>query len=83
MATANHFWIDAALGALVAAASALAASLAPSPARRPEAWAWRTAEASSVERRGLERRAGRDARQRPRGERDGPRPSCARSRATG
>jgi len=42
MATANHFWLDAALGALTAAASACAASLAFARAR-PEAWAWRTA----------------------------------------
>jgi hypothetical protein len=42
MATANHFWMDAALGALTAAASACAASLALARAR-PEAWAWRTA----------------------------------------
>jgi len=41
MATANHFWMDAALGALTAAASACAASLAFARAR-PEAWAWRT-----------------------------------------
>ena len=38
--TANHFWIDAALGALVAAVSAIAASEAFARAR-PEAWAWR------------------------------------------
>jgi hypothetical protein len=38
--TANHFWIDAALGALVAAVSAVAASEAFARAR-PEAWAWR------------------------------------------
>jgi hypothetical protein len=42
MATANHFWMDAALGALTAAVSAVAASLAFARAR-PEAWAWRTA----------------------------------------
>jgi hypothetical protein len=46
MATANHFWMDAALGALVAAASASAASYAFARAR-PEAWAWRTAKASA------------------------------------
>jgi hypothetical protein len=46
MATANHFWMDAALGALVAAASASAASYAFARAR-PDAWAWRTAEASA------------------------------------
>ena len=42
MATANHFWLDAALGVLVAAVSAYAASAALARAR-PEAWAWRTA----------------------------------------
>jgi hypothetical protein len=42
VATANHFWIDAALGALVAAVSAYAASTALARAR-PEAWAWRSA----------------------------------------
>ncbi len=42
MATANHFWLDAVLGALVAAAAASAASYALARAR-PEAWAWRTA----------------------------------------
>jgi hypothetical protein len=42
MVTANHFWLDAALGAVVAAASAYAASAAFARAR-PEAWAWRTA----------------------------------------
>ena len=44
LATANHFWIDAALGAIVAGISALAASEAFARAR-PEAWAWRTREA--------------------------------------
>jgi hypothetical protein len=44
--TANHFWIDAALGAIVAALSALAARAALARAR-PEAWAWRTAKASA------------------------------------
>ena len=39
--TANHFWMDAALGALVAVVSAVAASEALARAR-PEAWAWRT-----------------------------------------
>ena len=42
--TANHYWLDAALGAMVAAVSACAASAAFARAR-PEAWAWRTAEA--------------------------------------
>ena len=46
MATANHFWMDAALGALVAAASASAASYAFARAR-PDAWAWRTAKVSA------------------------------------
>jgi PAP2 superfamily len=44
MVTANHFWLDAALGAVVAAASAYAASAAFARAR-PEAWGWRTAHA--------------------------------------
>jgi PAP2 superfamily len=42
--TANHFWLDAALGALVAGLSAYAASAAFARAR-PEAWAWNTAHA--------------------------------------
>jgi hypothetical protein len=42
--TANHFWLDAALGALVAAMSAYAAYAAFARAR-PEAWAWHTARA--------------------------------------
>jgi membrane-associated phospholipid phosphatase len=42
--TANHYWVDAALGALVAAVSACAASAAFARVR-PEAWAWRTVEA--------------------------------------
>jgi membrane-associated phospholipid phosphatase len=41
MVTANHFWLDAALGALVAAFSAYAAYAAFARAR-PDAWAWRT-----------------------------------------
>jgi hypothetical protein len=45
--TANHYWLDAALGALVAAISACAASAALARAR-PEAWAWRTAGAKAV-----------------------------------
>jgi membrane-associated phospholipid phosphatase len=44
MATANHFWLDVALGVLVAAAAASAASYALARAR-PDAWAWRTARA--------------------------------------
>ena len=39
MVTANHFWLDAALGALVAAVSAYAASAAFARAR-PEAWSF-------------------------------------------
>jgi membrane-associated phospholipid phosphatase len=46
VATGNHFWLDAALGALVAALSAWAASAALARAR-PEAWAWRNAEAAA------------------------------------
>jgi membrane-associated phospholipid phosphatase len=46
MVTANHFGLDAALGALVAAVSAYAASAAFARAR-PEAWAWRTAAAKA------------------------------------
>jgi len=42
--TANHFWVDAVLGGLVAAVSAVAARAALARAR-PEAWAWRTAKA--------------------------------------
>ena len=41
MVTANHFWLDAALGALVAALAAYAAYAAFARAR-PDAWAWRT-----------------------------------------
>jgi PAP2 superfamily len=40
--TANHYWIDAALGALVAVSSALIAHSLLARAR-PEAWAWRGA----------------------------------------
>ena len=46
MVTANHFWLDAALGAVVAAVSAYAASAAFARAG-PEAWAWRTAGAKA------------------------------------
>jgi membrane-associated phospholipid phosphatase len=42
IATGNHFWIDAALGALVAACAALLAREAVGRVR-PEAWAWRSA----------------------------------------
>ena len=45
--TANHFWLDAAFGAMVAAVSASAASYALGRAR-PEAWAWRTARTEAV-----------------------------------
>ncbi|MBA3510250.1 MAG: phosphatase PAP2 family protein [Thermoleophilaceae bacterium] len=45
--TANHFWLDAALGALVAAVSATGASFALARAR-PEAWGWRTGPAEAV-----------------------------------
>jgi hypothetical protein len=41
LVTANHWWVDAALGVAVAAVSAVAASAAFGRAR-PEAWAWRT-----------------------------------------
>ncbi|HEX7060163.1 MAG TPA: phosphatase PAP2 family protein [Solirubrobacterales bacterium] len=39
--TGNHYWVDAALGALVAATSALVASRLLARAR-PHAWSWRT-----------------------------------------
>jgi hypothetical protein len=42
VATGNHFWLDAAIGAAVAAVSAYTAHAALARAR-PEAWAWRTA----------------------------------------
>ena len=42
--TGNHFWLDAALGALVAGLSAYAAYAAFARAR-PDAWAWNTAHA--------------------------------------
>jgi membrane-associated phospholipid phosphatase len=44
ISTGNHFWMDAAVGAIVAAASAWIASVAFARAR-PDAWAWRTAPA--------------------------------------
>ena len=40
--TANHYWVDAALGWMVAATSALVASRLLARAR-PEAWSWRVA----------------------------------------
>jgi membrane-associated phospholipid phosphatase len=46
IATGNHFWIDAALGAIVAGCSALLAKAAFARAR-PEAWSWRTAPAEA------------------------------------
>jgi membrane-associated phospholipid phosphatase len=46
VATGNHFWFDAALGALIAGCSALLAKAAFARAR-PEAWAWRTAPAEA------------------------------------
>jgi len=45
--TANHFWLDAAFGAMVAAVSASASSYALARAR-PEVWAWRTARREAV-----------------------------------
>jgi len=47
VATGNHFWLDGALGVLVAAASAWIASAAFARAR-PQAWAWRTRPAEVV-----------------------------------
>ena len=47
MVTANHFWLDAALGALVAAISATAASYALGRAR-PDAWSWQPRRAEAV-----------------------------------
>ncbi len=41
LVTANHFWVDAALGAMVAGMSFYGASAALARAR-PEAWAWRS-----------------------------------------
>ena len=45
--TANHFWVDAALGAVVAMVSASGASYALARAR-PEAWAFRTRQPATV-----------------------------------
>jgi membrane-associated phospholipid phosphatase len=45
--TANHFWLDAALGAMVAGASAWGASYALGRVG-PEAWAWRESRAEAV-----------------------------------
>jgi membrane-associated phospholipid phosphatase len=44
--TANHYWVDAVLGALVAAVSAWAATAAFARAR-PDAWAWQGAAAKA------------------------------------
>src|SRR5215210_37601 len=46
VATGNHFWLDAAFGAMVAAVSAWAATSAFARLR-PEAWRWRTAKVSA------------------------------------
>ncbi|MEA2493496.1 MAG: hypothetical protein QOJ29_1407 [Thermoleophilaceae bacterium] len=46
VATGNHFWLDAAFGALVAATSALLATTAFARFR-PEAWAWRAGPAEA------------------------------------
>jgi PAP2 superfamily len=46
IATGNHFWIDAALGAIVAGLSAVLARSAFARLR-PEAWGWRTAPAEA------------------------------------
>jgi membrane-associated phospholipid phosphatase len=46
--TGNHYWLDAALGAAVAALSALTAQWLLARAR-PEAWAWRSASPQEVE----------------------------------
>jgi membrane-associated phospholipid phosphatase len=46
--TANHYWVDAALGAAVAALSALAAQWLLARAR-PQAWAWRTGSPQEAE----------------------------------
>jgi membrane-associated phospholipid phosphatase len=50
--TANHFWLDAAVGALVAVASAYVAH-AVLARTRPEAWAWQTAVGAERPRSGL------------------------------
>jgi membrane-associated phospholipid phosphatase len=46
ISTGNHFWIDAVLGLVVAAVSALLATATLARAR-PEAWAWRRAAAEA------------------------------------
>ena len=45
--TANHFWLDAALGALVAAVVGLR-RLVRAGRARPDAWAWRTRRREAV-----------------------------------
>lgn len=47
LVTGNHFWLDAALGALVALVSALVARAALARAR-PDAWGWQTDPARAV-----------------------------------
>src|SRR4051812_29087558 len=46
ISTGNHFWLDGAVGAVVAGCSALIAIAAFAPLK-PEAWAWRTAPAEA------------------------------------
>jgi membrane-associated phospholipid phosphatase len=46
ISTGNHFWLDAAFGVLVAGLSAVLAATAFARVR-PDAWAWRTAEAGA------------------------------------
>lgn len=46
--TANHYWVDAALGAVVAATAALVAQRLLAPAR-PEAWSWRAGSPQEAE----------------------------------
>ena len=46
ISTGNHFWLDAAVGAIVALASA-AIAVAAFARVRPDAWAWRTAPAEA------------------------------------
>ena len=46
--TANHYWVDAALGAMVAATSALVAQRLLARAR-PDAWSWRAAAPQEAE----------------------------------
>jgi membrane-associated phospholipid phosphatase len=50
ISTGNHFWLDAAIGAIVAGCSALIARGAFARAR-PEDWAWRTAAVPAAEAR--------------------------------